>query len=61
MRENARFWAAFLTEVKAPEKAAHMAPEMSMDSLDLKKRLETSYMLTTGPKMPATDETVQSR
>jgi hypothetical protein len=61
MLENARFWAGVLTAVKAPENAAHIAPVMSMDSFDLKKRLETMYMLTNGPKMPTTDEMVQSR
>lgn len=59
--ENARFCPAVLTEVKAPENAAHPIPQSSMDLRDFNGLSDTRYMLMNGPKIPTTEDTVQSR
>jgi len=61
MLENARFSAAVLTDVKAPEKAAQTTPVKSIDLLDLNHFNDTRIVLRAGPKIPTTEETVQSR
>lgn len=61
MHEKAKFCASFRTVVKAPENMAEIAAVMNRDFLDRSHLLETIHMLRNGPKMPTTDETVQSR
>lgn len=61
MEEKARFWPMVLTVVKAPEKATQAAAVRAMDIRERSQRVDTMYMLNSGPKIPTMDETVQSR
>lgn len=61
MDEKARFWPMVLTVVKAPENATQAAAVMAMEIRERSQRVETMYMLSSGPKIPTIEETVQSR
>lgn len=61
MQENAKFWASFFTDVNAPENAAHAKAETAMDRRDLSQGVAIIAMPRNGPKIPATEDTVQSR
>lgn len=59
--ENAKFSAEFRTVVKAPENAAQMTPVITRDLRDNSQRQDTIHMLKSGPKMPTTEDMLQSR
>lgn len=50
-----------LTVVKAPENATQAAAVITIDIRERNQRVDTMYMLNSGPKIPTIEETVQSR
>lgn len=61
MAEKARFCAALLTAVNAAANAAHATPASASDRRLRSRAFESIHVLSAGPAVPATEETVQSR